>query len=178
MDIVAANAGRDRLRDIIASFALKDVFNMDETSFIFRARANASFCREATAGKKQDKTRFTLAVATNADGSEKLPLLTIGKAICPRDLKAHDIGEEFNIDYTNSKKGRMTIEIYCDWLGAEDDQMRAEGRHILMLVDNVSSHNDSVTGHLERHQAAAVSGAMDSTRRTRRVMSWTGGMAW
>jgi hypothetical protein len=35
------------------------------------------------AGKKKEKFRITLGFACNADGSEKLPLLFIGKAKKP-----------------------------------------------------------------------------------------------
>ena len=42
--------------------------------------------------------------------------------------------------YDNSKKGWMTSRIVLEWLGLLDNRMREQERHILLLVDNVSSH--------------------------------------
>lgn len=141
VDQEAARSGRERLQSITSQYALHDVYNMDETSFFYRQSAAGSISRRAKSGRKQDKRRLTLAVAANADGSDKLPLLIIGKTKQPRDLRGHDVSE-LGIEYTHSKKGWMTTTIYTHWLAALDEWMRDEGRHILLLVDNVSSHND------------------------------------
>jgi len=42
--------------------------------------------------------------------------------------------------YAHSKKGWMNGAIFRAWLRELDERMRTQKRHILMLVDNVSSH--------------------------------------
>ncbi|POM58282.1 Tigger transposable element-derived protein 6 [Phytophthora palmivora] len=86
-------------------YALRDIYNTDETSFSYHQESPRTLSkRSKVQGRKADKTRITLAVATNADGSDKLPNLLFR------------------------------------WLHALDLRMRNAQRHILLLVDNVSSH--------------------------------------
>lgn len=136
-------AGQERIQRIVAQYGLQDVYTMDETAFYYRMAAAGTLARQARAGRKRDKTRLTLATAANADGSDKLPLLIIGKTRQSRSLQGYEVDIKLDIDYTHSKSGWMTSAIYCDWLACLDDRMRDEGRHILLLVDNVSSHDDS-----------------------------------
>lgn len=132
--------GRPAMRKFTDQYALRDVFNMDETSFYYQMEAPRTLSRRKhVSGYKSNKTRLTMAVACNADGSEKLPLLFIGKAQCPRDLKGRDMSE-LGVEYTNSKKAWMNSAVFLRWLHTLDMRMQREKRHILLLVDNVSSH--------------------------------------
>jgi hypothetical protein len=90
-------------------------------------------------GVKKNKTRITLALTANADGSDALPVLYLGHAAKPRCFKNRK-PETFGFNYRNNKKAWMTSEIYGEWLRALDRDMRAAGRHILLLLDNASSH--------------------------------------
>jgi hypothetical protein len=79
-----AEAERVRLRPILEKFAPEDHFNVDESSFFFRQLSNYALGSAVMSGKKLDKTQLTILVGTNQTGSEKLPLLFIGKAKKPR----------------------------------------------------------------------------------------------
>ncbi|KAK1937943.1 Tigger transposable element-derived protein 6 [Phytophthora citrophthora] len=81
-------------------------------------------------------------MATNADGSDKLPLLFIGKSVKPRAFANHNVTEEFGVEYTSSGKVWMNSDLFQDWLQALNLRTILEGRHILLLVDNVSSHKE------------------------------------
>lgn len=97
--------GRVSMRVLTDQYELHNIYNMDETSFYYHADAPRTLSRKSTvAGYKADKTRLTMAVATNADGSDKLPLLFIGRAANPRAFKGHNVASEFGADYTNRKK--------------------------------------------------------------------------
>lgn len=78
---------RDNLALLIQEYEAKDVFNADETGFFFRCLPNKThfFKNENCHGGKLSKERFTLMVACNMDGSEKLPLLVFGKSKKPRN---------------------------------------------------------------------------------------------
>jgi hypothetical protein len=77
-----------------------------------------------------------MVVAANATGSHKVPITILGKAAKPRWLarKPDDVG------YSGSSKGWMSSEIFRRWLKSFDKQMAAADRHVLLLVDNASSH--------------------------------------
>eukprot|EP00644_Phytophthora_capsici_P008310 jgi/Phyca11/114544/e_gw1.26.385.1 len=133
--------GRESMRKITDPYSLHNIYNMDETSFFYHAEAPTTLSRKGmVAGFKTDKTSLKMAVATNADGSDKLPLLFIGKSMQPRTFKGHIGTEEFGVEYTNIKKAWMNSEIFPRWLRALDLRMMLQRRHILLFVDNVSSH--------------------------------------
>ncbi|OQR87644.1 tigger transposable element-derived protein 6-like [Achlya hypogyna] len=101
-------------------YDINDIFNFDET------------------GSKQSKTRITLALGTNATGTDKLPPLFIGHAKKPRCFSAppQDIG----YDYASSEKAWMTGDIFRAWMLRLQATMASQGRHIILLVDNFSGH--------------------------------------
>jgi hypothetical protein len=96
--------------------------------------------KEKCSGLKAEKTRITIAVTTNSDGSEKLPLLIIGKWAKPRAFQKKS-GLALGFDYHFNKRAWMTTEIFHDWLARLNSQMKSEKRNILLLVDNFSAHS-------------------------------------
>jgi len=88
-------------------------------------------------GHKQNKERLTLAVCCNADGSDKLPLLVIGKYENPRYFK--NINRySFGCKYRNNSKAWMIQVIFLEWLKRFDARMA--GRNVLLIMDNCSAH--------------------------------------
>lgn len=64
----------------LQNYNLHDIFSMDETGLYFTMFPDRS-------GRKMTK-RLTVGLACNADGSERLPPLFIGKAEKPRGSRA------------------------------------------------------------------------------------------
>ena len=62
-----------------------NVFNVDETGLFFKLLPDKTltFKNEPCHSGKHSKDRITVLVGSNSDGSEKLPLLVIGKAKVP-----------------------------------------------------------------------------------------------
>jgi hypothetical protein len=94
---------------------------------------------EVMSGKKLDKTRLTILVGSNQDGSEKLPLLFIGKAkqlhcFCKKTPC------QLGFQYFNNNKSWMTGLIFKQWMQDFDDCMGVEGHKVLLLIDNFSGH--------------------------------------
>jgi hypothetical protein len=138
VDLAALEGELQDLRKLIRSYAHKDVYNMDETSFFYINVPRGSLCIKKAPSLKQDKSRITLAVCTNPTGSDKMPLLFIGKPFKPRWLSQKPTGTQ----YASTPKAWMTTDTFQGWLRNFDAAMRSQHRHVLLLVDNASSHND------------------------------------
>jgi hypothetical protein len=66
-------------------------------------------------GKKMSKFRITVALACNADGSEKMPPMFIGKSKQPRCFgKVTPAARGFY--YRNNKKAWMTGELFEEYV--------------------------------------------------------------
>jgi hypothetical protein len=74
----------------------------------------------------------------NEDGSERLPLLIIGKFAKPRCFKNV---KKLPVEYYANKRSWMTSSIWNDWLLKWDSKLTRQGRRkILLLVDNCAAH--------------------------------------
>jgi hypothetical protein len=136
VDIPSARAAAETLRATLAAYRPEDVYNMDEAAFFYRALRRRSLCVNYAPALKQTKERVTIVVAANASGSHKLPIMVIGKAAKPRWL-----GEKpAEVDYCGTAKGWMTVVAFRSWLKSFDKQMAAADRHVVLLVDNATSH--------------------------------------
>lgn len=75
-----------KLRDEIKKYNLNNVYNMDETGLFFKLLPNRSYIKEKDRKQARGikmmkaKDRATLYVATNATGTDKVPLCLIGKS--------------------------------------------------------------------------------------------------
>ncbi|POW08576.1 hypothetical protein PSHT_09490 [Puccinia striiformis] len=76
-----------RMQEITKDYKLKDIFNMDKTGLFYSMPPDVGLAFKATHGVKSNKTRRTLALTCNADGSEKRPPLFIGKSKKPNVSK-------------------------------------------------------------------------------------------
>ena len=110
-----------RLKDKCEGYALKDIFNADETghfSFVAREVAFAKECK----GGKLSKDRLTILLCGSASGEKLMPLV-IGRSTNSRNNKAW-----------------MTGELFAAWMRRVDNRIRRQNRHILLFLDNCGSH--------------------------------------
>ncbi|KAE8878569.1 hypothetical protein PF003_g37221 [Phytophthora fragariae] len=82
------------------------------------------------------------AAQLQLDGTEKLPMLFLGTAEKPRWYKK----KPHSLQYMGTSKGWMTTWVYQQWLVHLEEEKAAKNRHILLLVDNASSHDDTSHG--------------------------------
>lgn len=75
------------LRDIIAEYEPRDVFNLDETGLFYNQIIKRTYAKERISGTKIRKERITVVLMCNADGSFKFDPVFIGKAEKPRCFK-------------------------------------------------------------------------------------------
>ncbi|KIK12614.1 hypothetical protein PISMIDRAFT_120578 [Pisolithus microcarpus 441] len=113
-DLVAVEAERTCLQKVLAQYAPRDRFNFDETGLFAFAPPDHGLSTQQMSGKKGDKFRITLGVACNADGSEKLPLLFIGKYKNPRCFKQTS-PQSHGLYYHHNKNAWMTKEIFEEY---------------------------------------------------------------
>jgi hypothetical protein len=135
--------GRRVLQAVTSQYDKKDIYNMDETAYFYCTIPGKTISKNSISGRKKIKKRLTVAVTSNADGSTKLPLLFVGTARQPRCFGGKS-ADELGIQYVNAAKGWMNTELFTNWIERFNERMKSEGRHVLLLLDNVSSHRVTV----------------------------------
>ena len=102
---------RRRMQEVLAPFAQKDRWNFDESSFFAFAPPDRGLAFRQMSGKKRSKFRISIGFACNADGSEKMPLVFIGKYKWPRCFKEKSPTDQ-GFYYRNNKTVWMTSGIF------------------------------------------------------------------
>lgn len=132
----------------LEEYPLCDIFNVDETGLYYRMLPTRAVCfvGEKCHGGVKSKERVTAMLATNWDGSEKLPLLIIGKSRKPRPFpylpktqKHYSLGQ-LGCLYRNQASSWMDREIFAEWINNMERKCAATNRKVLMLLDNFSCH--------------------------------------
>jgi hypothetical protein len=141
-DVDAFNLELPAFQKLISEYKPSDVFNMDETGLFYCMAPDRTIASRQVGGYKKDKTRITIALTANADGSEKLELFFIGHFQKPRAFKKQS-GEQLGINYRWNKKAWMTGLLFHEWLRKLDTRMRSQDRQILLLLDNAPTHGVS-----------------------------------
>ena len=129
------------LPTIMKGYELKDIYNCDKTSIFFRALPNKTLQHncEKPMGNKVSQDRFSLLVCANA-ASKKEKLLVIGKLKRPHSFPKYNSDLSHHVTYRSNNCGGMTTAIFTEFLNSLNNKMEHQGWHILMFLDNCSSH--------------------------------------
>ena len=132
---------------MLREYSPRDIYNADETGIYYRAVPDGTLCfsTDKLYGRKKAKDRLTVLVCVNMDGSDKRPLLVIGKSNQPRCFRGIPT---LPSPYTNSSNAWMTSTIFRKWLIELNRDMMKQDRHIALLVDNCSAHPKDCGGEL------------------------------
>jgi DDE superfamily endonuclease/Tc5 transposase DNA-binding domain len=133
----------EALQHLCTKYKLCDILNMDETGLNWKRTPDRTLATKSHSGTKKSKDRITIALTSNADGSEKFLPWVIGKSENPRCFSKIN-RNNLRIMYRFNKSKWMTgliCEEYLRWL---DNKMRGEGRKVLLLMDNFSGHELAV----------------------------------
>ena len=132
------------LPTIMEDFTKEDIFNADETGLYFRCFPDKGYSvkGDELPGGKKVKDRVTVMLCANMSGSEKIPLLVIGKSKRPRSFPK-DLSK-LPVQYQTSKNAWMTGYIFEWWLKNWDNTLRSKKRKVCLLVDNCSAHSKSI----------------------------------
>ncbi|XP_013807065.1 tigger transposable element-derived protein 4 [Apteryx mantelli] len=119
----------------------KNVFNIKETGLLYQMLPNNtfSFKGETCSVGKLSQERITVVVGTNMDGSEKLPLLVIGKNRSPPCFK--DV-KSLPVDYEANDMAWMTSEVFEQWMRKLDERFQAQQRRVVIFVDPLPAHSE------------------------------------
>jgi hypothetical protein len=116
---------------------------MDETGLNWKRTPDRTLATQSHSRTKKSKDRITIALTSNADGSEKFLAWIIGKSENPRCFSKIN-RRNLRVIYRFNKSKWMTgviCEEYLLWL---NNKMRSEGRKVLLLMDNFSGHELAV----------------------------------
>ena len=115
------------------------------TSTYFSDRGHC-FKGDEMAGGKKAKDRITVLLCCNMTGSEKRPLVVIGKSKSPRCFPKDQ--SKLPVTYKFSYNAWMTGDIFRAWLKQWDSSLRLEEREIALVLDNCSAHPRDVSDEL------------------------------
>ena len=127
------------LKKILEDYSPSDIFNADETGLFYRCLPSRTPATkgETCSGDKIPKERITLMVAAKMNGTEKLPLLAIGKFERPRCMKNV---KSLPAVWKANRKAWMTSQIFEEWVRKFDKKMLLQGRSVALIVDNCPAH--------------------------------------
>lgn len=120
----------------------RDIFNMDETGIFYNLLPchTLSIKGQKCHGGTQSKQRLTVVLVCNSDGSEKHQPWVIGKSKNPRCFK-HIDKDKLPCKYTHHTKAWIDTSAFRQFLLQFNRRMMAQNRHVLLTLDNCSSHN-------------------------------------
>ena len=161
---VVASWQKDTLPMILSRYKPEDVYNMDETGLFYKCPNKRSMVMkgETCANGKLSKERITLVMCANMTGSDKLPVLVLGKSANPRCFKGV---KTLPCPYRSNKRAWMTMDEFSKWLKDFDRRTRLRGRKVALVLDNAPSHVHISTTHVELYflppNTTALSQPMD-----------------
>ncbi|KRZ16382.1 Jerky -like protein-like [Trichinella zimbabwensis] len=126
-------------------YDLDFVYSADETHLVWKflpKRSLVSMTEKTAGGFKLCKERVTVLCCANATGSDRLPLLLVGKSKRPRSM----IGvQKLPVVYDHQLKAWMTGDIFCRWYDEtfiphveEYQQKTKRSGKVLLIIDNAS----------------------------------------
>ncbi|KAI5626056.1 hypothetical protein C0J50_14328 [Silurus asotus] len=132
---------KTQMRRILDTYEIRNIFNADETAVFWKCLPDKTkaFRGEACHGGKNSKDRLTVLVATNMDGSQKLPLYVIGKSKKPRCFKQP---KGLRCDYDSQPSASITGDLFSAWVKKWDRKFQAEKRKVALIVDNCRAYPD------------------------------------
>jgi len=101
---------------------------------------NTTGRREEVRGTKKTKQRISVFLTCNADGSEKLEAMVIGRAATPVAFRqAGFVGakrKNLSVAYRYNSKAWILSGIWYQYLGDLNRKMASQGRRIVLVTDN------------------------------------------
>ena len=132
---------KTKLRDLCDGYEASNIANCDETALFYKVLPNKTLHlkNERCSGGKLSKDRLTVMLTVFANGSKLDKPIIIGKSLNPRCFKGL-YKKKLRCDYYANNKAWMTSKIFKEYLTKMNLEMVSQGRHILLFLDNASSH--------------------------------------
>ena len=133
------------------NITLQQLYNADETGLIYRKTTNRTYIlstEQQPSGRKQQKERVTLLIGSNADGTDKLPVIMIGKYGKPRCFNKVN-PSSIPVTYFSQPKAWMDATIFKKiilehYIPHIKNSLKKKGlpQRAVILVDNATSHDE------------------------------------
>ena len=129
---------KEKLKSICQQYPPENIFNADELGLFYRLLPNQTYRVKGKKLKsgKLSKVRLSILLGANQTGTEKLPVLVIGRSQKPRCFKSTKVP----LMYRANKKSWMTSELFKEYLDKLNEKMVLGNRKILLFVDNCPAH--------------------------------------
>ncbi|KAK8783818.1 hypothetical protein V5799_009818 [Amblyomma americanum] len=127
-------------QEALDQYKTSHIYNTDETALFYEMLPSKTLDLKGQKchGGKHSKRRVTILLCANMDGTDKRPLLIIGRSKDPRCFKGN---RKLPVQYTTNLKSWMTRAIFGGWLEAFDADMRKAGRSVCLFLDNCIAHH-------------------------------------
>ena len=114
-DVSGAVLWSSVLPELLEKYSPSNIYNADEMGIYYRAVPNGTlaFSTNKLSGSKKAKEHVTALVASKMDGTDKHPLLVIGKSKEPRCFRGLP---HLPTQYMNSGNAWMTGALFRKWL--------------------------------------------------------------
>jgi len=126
----------NQIKARIKCYALEDIYNMDETAYLYNLAPDKTIAQRQIEGSKKDKTRLTIGLTCNVTGTDRFKLLFLGHVGKPRCFNKKS-GHEHGFYYMYNNKAWMTAQFFQDFLLRFNNHVK---RKVLLLIDNAPSH--------------------------------------
>uniref|UniRef100_A0A4W3KJL5 DDE-1 domain-containing protein n=1 Tax=Callorhinchus milii TaxID=7868 RepID=A0A4W3KJL5_CALMI len=95
-------------------------------------------------GGKKSNGRIIMSLTVNMEGDIKWTVV-IGKPTKSHAFRNLNIKTQLPITWYSNKKAWMTSAIFTEWLQTFNRKMSAQGRYVLLFLDNTTSHPHSIS---------------------------------
>ncbi|KAI8886844.1 DDE-domain-containing protein [Backusella circina FSU 941] len=123
-----------KIEELLESYNPANIMNFDETGLYYH------------------KTRLTVGLLCNSDGSYKGHPIVIGKYKSPKYFKTNArllaltaVGRKYKVEYHYSTNAWMTEKIFTSYILKLDRAFGRQGRKIALLLNNASVHKIRAT---------------------------------
>lgn len=149
VDVTSENIQSEmrKIEAILKPYDPADIMNFDETGLYYQQPPKRTISFKPIGGLKKSKTRLTVGLLCNADGSYKGHPIVIGQHKSPRCFKTKAdkfakmaIGRPHYVEYHHSPTAWMTTAIFSGYIRRLDVAFGRQNRKVALLLDNASMH--------------------------------------
>jgi hypothetical protein len=133
------------LQTLAGEYEEENIYNMDESGLFWRMMPSRGLSTQSQPGLKKDKSRISVVFATNATGTDRIPVWFIGKAKTPRALRNVSVST-MGGQWRWNKKAWMNTIIMVEWLQSFYQHIGTT-RQVLLTMDNFRAHYTAVEQH-------------------------------
>jgi hypothetical protein len=104
------------IHSIVEEYPLPDIYNMEKTTLYYKSSPDNSLASEQLTGGAHDKSRITANFCCNTDGSHKLDVFFITKALRPHAFRGIKRIESLGYQWKKTGKGWMNKKVFIKFL--------------------------------------------------------------